>query len=256
MYKGYKLSLSFDKRESYYDRLLIDGKKRNDKIVATVHKNLTAYLRPDGSIDGALLSSDWFPEIQAHAFLSHSHKNEDDAIVLSQILFEQCKIVTFIDSCVWGYCDDLIKILDDRYCISEDKRYYRYSDRNRTTSFVHTLLSTALTKMIDRCECLFFLNTPDSIIPDPKRSETSSPWIYYELLQTQVIRRKKREEGQRMYSSGGILNESLKVVLPADTSHLLPLKYDILKKWIETRPYDSPEQSLDRLYSMTEKRYV
>lgn len=254
MYKGFKLSLQYHLPESKNDRLLEEGWKRNNSIKATIHQNLSQYIRPDGSIDGALLSEDWFPEVQAHVFLSHSHADEDTAIVLSQLLYEKCKITTFIDSCVWGYCDDLIKKLDRRYCLSDDKNLYRYNDRNKTTSFVHSLLNVALTKMIDRCECLFFLNTPNSIIPDPKRSETSSPWIYYELLQTQMIRRKKREQGQRMFSSGGVLNEgAFRPILPADTSHLTTLSNELLEKWIMAESYTCAEQALDKLYSMSQK---
>lgn len=254
MYKGFKLSLQFDTKGTEECRLLEEGKERNNSIKVNIHKNLSQYIRPDGSIDGALLSEDWFPEIQTHVFLSHSHEDEDNAIILSQLLYEHCKIMTFIDSCVWGYCDDLIKILDDKYCLSSDKNHYRYKDRNKTTSFVHSLLSSALTKMIDRSECLFFLNTPNSIIPDPKRSETSSPWIYYELLQTQMIRRKKREQDQRMFSSGGVLNEgAFRPILPADTSHLTTLSNELLEKWIMAGSYSYAEQALDKLYLMIQK---
>lgn len=179
------------------------GKHRHEAQKRLIYDSLPEYLRPNGTVDGAKLEADWFPNIEAHLFLSHSHADEDFAIVLSQLLYDKFKINTFIDSCVWGYCNDLLLNLDKNFCLTSDKKYYKYDLRNYTTGLVHMMLATALTKMIDRCECLFFLNTSNSIVLDPSQCETSSPWIYHELYQSKVICRRQRQPGQKMFYLGG-----------------------------------------------------
>lgn len=60
------------------------------------------------------------------------------------------------------------------------------------------MLSTALVEMIDRTECIMFYNTPNAVsladdldkIKKEKNKVTMSPWIYYELAMTSLIRRK------------------------------------------------------------------
>lgn len=252
MYRGYNLTLQrLDFDTEIYEQLLATGKRRNRIISNTVRNNLRNYLRPDGTIDGALLSSDWFPKINAHLFLSHSHADEELAIALSQWLYDTFGIVSFIDSCVWGYCDNLLKILDEEYADLGDS--YSYKTRNRTTGFVHTLLCTALSKMIDKCECLFFLNTPNSLLPDPNRQETSSPWIYYELFQSSIIRTHRlrtRSFSQKRINEG---LEDFRVALPATISHLFPLNPASLNAWKNLVPHTpyTPYRALDILYTHT-----
>ena len=50
------------------------------------------------------------------------------------------------------------------------------------------MLSTALTQMIDKTECLLFLNTPFSISTSEVVNETESPCIYSELAVTKMLR--------------------------------------------------------------------
>lgn len=67
---------------------------------------------------------------------------------------------------------------------------FDYDKRNYSTSHVHMMLSIALTSMIDACETVFLLNTPQSISleEDIKKEQTSSPWIYHELSTANVMR--------------------------------------------------------------------
>ena len=62
-----------------------------------------------------------------------------------------------------GYCDDLLRQIDNEHCKKEDGKTYDYNLRNYTTSHVHMMLSTALTEMIDKTECIMFYNTPNSV---------------------------------------------------------------------------------------------
>jgi hypothetical protein len=97
---------------------------------------------------------------------------------------------------VWGYCDDLLRQIDDEHCKNNNGNIYDYDCRNYTTSHVHMMLSTALTEMIDNTECIMFYNTPNSvslvddlkIIKNEKKKVTLSPWVYHELAMTSLVR--------------------------------------------------------------------
>ena len=60
--------------------------------------------------------------------------------------------------------DELNKILNNcskiksGYCYSCQCNAFSYN-----LSYVHMMLASALMTMIDKCECVFFLNTPSSI---------------------------------------------------------------------------------------------
>ena len=125
------------------------------------------YLSPCGELKASEIEKDWFPEIKADVFWSHSHKDEKDVIALAGFL-NNLGLTTFIDSCVWGYADDLLKQIDDTYCISKKSSddlidFYSYQKRNQSTTHVHMLLNGALMKMMDNTECLIFLDTPNSL---------------------------------------------------------------------------------------------
>lgn len=123
-------------------------------------------------------------------------------------LYDSFGLTAFIDSCAWGYCDELLKLIDDKYCKHKDGKTYDYQLRNYTTSHVHTMLSAALLEMIDRTECLiFFYNTPQSIYLENElknvsnNQKTLSPWIYNELSATNILQQRKPLRLIRLHES-------------------------------------------------------
>lgn len=106
----------------------------------------------------------------------------------------------FIDSAVWGHANMLLQAIDDKFCLDTARHTYDYQQRNGTTSHVHTMLSTALMTMIDRTECLFFINTPKSLTPRGAAQEagTYSPWIYLELSTSSIVRRRPPEQHRQL----------------------------------------------------------
>lgn len=263
MFKGYKISINqfslpFNHRDTRTDylSLFMRGLENFKESKKSIRSALSSYIRPDGRIDGSAMMSDWFPAVSSHVFLSHSSADKKLAIAFSQWLFENFKIKAFIDSTVWGYADNLLEIIDDTFAWRPDKNDYNYDLRNRTTAFVHNLLSASLSNMIDKCECLMFLNSPNSIIPDPYREETASPWIFYELQQSAVIR--KHKERTRYFSDSTILAEArdFKVSLPAKTDYLTRLNGQNLLDWRDIASlkgtWGHPQKSLDLLYKLTE----
>ncbi len=231
MYRGFKLpELSFNNENEYYEI----GNTLFNALEKLAQESLKYYISTDGVLDGGKMMEDWFPAIEAHVFISHSHNDRDMAITLAGSLKKNFGIISFIDSCIWGFANDLLKIIDQKYCKLQGTNSYSYDLRNFSTSHVHMMLSTALAKMIDKTECLFFLNTPNSIIASEIEEKTLSPWIYSEIETSRMIRITLPERTKLgTFSKGGSvenLNESLKIKYPFNSGHLTELNADNLNK--------------------------
>lgn len=160
MYRGFNLKIENKLEFNHYHST---GMEIFKKLQASVQPRLKEYLIPDGTIDGNKIMNDWFPEVKSHIFLSHSHRDLENAVYIAGILYSKFKILTFIDSTVWGYCNDLLKLIDNKYCKNESGETYDYNKRNYSTSHVHLMLSSSLNKMIDNSEAIFFLNSSNSV---------------------------------------------------------------------------------------------
>jgi len=197
--------------------------------------------------------NDWFPSVKADVFISHSHKDEDLAIGLAGWLKNKLGISSFIDSCVWGYSPELLKKLDKRFCL-KDSGYYDYDKRNITNGHVNMMLATSLTKMIDQCECIIFLNTPNSISCKGciEKDGTESPWIYSEIEATRMLRVNLPERKQMMVKASMedrsiALDEAMSVKYDLDLKHLMLLEKEHIIKWRNCGK--KGVSSLDFLYS-------
>lgn len=152
-------------------------------------------LRSHDVLDAKALADILFPTKQAHIFLCHSHRDEDNAIKFA-ITMEKRDVKVFIDSCVWGCMDELLDIVNEKYSESEvvgDQKYYSHRKCNEASAAVHVLLMTELHRMIDETECFVFLNTKLSVPIGERQLESSrmltlSPWIYSELSFSAQVR--------------------------------------------------------------------
>lgn len=111
------------------------------------------------------------------------------------------------------------------------------------------MLAIALTEMIDNTECVFFLNSPESISSqDTIVNKTKSPWIYHELITTRIVRKQNLERE--------LLRKSLAAKFPrfeyvVSLGHLPLLTQDHLNKWSQLyRTSASDVHPLDILYEM------
>ena len=271
MYRGFNLLLEdncFEKR--YFEAFKEVGSKSFSSQKTSIVKTIKSFVRNDGSLDGSMMQANWFPQIEADIFISHSHKDEDLALALAGWLKVSFGLTAFIDSCVWGYANKLLKMIDNEYCYQKETNTYNYQKRNYSTSHVHMMLSVALTQMIDNTECLFFLNTPNSITPDDTIiKQTESPWIYSEIAATRLIRKRPREEHRlkRMvesFSKGGSPTLRIRQDIPVD--HLTDIDNCVLSNWgnkwqeVYTN-HDFPQYSedlsvhvLDKLYELTKQQ--
>jgi hypothetical protein len=228
-----------------------------------IHSSLKEFVISDEMLSEEDIEGEWFPTLKYDVFLSHSHKDEDVAIEFAGFLYSIFGITTFIDSCVWNYSDELLRIIDNEYCVNKYRSdgkidTYSYSKRNNSTAHVHTILNTALQKMIDRTECIIFLNTPNSVLLDDVINgvSTASPWIYSELLTTRLIRHRKLSEYREELWTESLIHfdekdqNELVVKYNISTDHLTPFTgQDLLWWWKRMNLYNKhAAKALDDLY--------
>ncbi len=252
MHKAYNLDLTVE-RDKKYDI----GLQMYKEFKSTIDSNLAQYRLPNGNLDGTKLSASWFPSIKTDVFISHSHKDFETALTLAGWLYEKHQIISFIDECVWGYSNDLLKAIDKSFCYNSQTELYDYDLRNLSTSHVHMMLSVALSRMIYNTECLFFLNTPNSVRPKDiitpsTKAETISPWIYAEIEMSRLVEKRTPDEHRRVQKSR-IMDSVFSDAMPdisydINTVHLTPLDFDIVKEWLD-QDHPSKFEALNSLYS-------
>ncbi|MCQ2976387.1 MAG: toll/interleukin-1 receptor domain-containing protein [archaeon] len=134
-------------------------------------------------IDGTDLSDALFPINDVDFFVSHNHKDKIIAEKLCQFL-EKLGFTTFIDERVWGSCDAVLNDIDKKYCRMESNpNNFDSSKRNRSTSHVHAMLSSALFTQIVHSKYLLVLNLDNSINNNENLVKSlESPWIYEEII--------------------------------------------------------------------------
>ncbi|PEM52044.1 MULTISPECIES: hypothetical protein [Bacillus cereus group] len=242
MFTGFKLSTDYD-----FEKYGETGNKIFEGHKTEVINELKAFTHSNGRLNGSKMQSNWFPQIEADIFISHSHTDHKQAVGLAGWLMEEFGLVAFIDSCIWGNSRDLLKIIDDTYCLNTDKNTYNYDKRNYSTSHIYLMLSTALTKMIDNTECIFLLNTPNSISTVEVMEQTMSPWIYHEIAMMNLVKKRSLEE-HRLEPIKKTLFEakSLSIMYDVDLGHLHDINQDDLNDWNEK--HARGQYALDTLY--------
>ena len=275
MYAGFNLTFSEDffrrisnqpsERYHHYARIgrgtlqRIPDQKLDDYINRFFNNNTI--------LDANRIQGDWFPYIDADVFISHSHNDKHLAEALAGLLYEDLGLKVFIDSDVWGYADDLLEQMNSKY---SNKRMigtgyvYDYVKCNKVAQHVYIMLLMSIQKMIDNVESVFFLNTENSVnaISGNQISSTYSPWIYSEILCSEIIRKRNKRE----YRSGGYLNEDSSLVhyqtqpiivkYDLDLDHLIDINESVLYKWRENYIENGSRHSnaLDCLYEIISSR--
>ena len=192
-----------------------------------VHPKLDGLLSPD---DGVVKASDlaevWFPTVKARVFLSHSHRDEADALALAAALKTHFGLEAFVDSAVWGYADQLLLRIAKEHCAISDG-LYRFQDTIWSASNVHLMLAHALTQMLCRCECVIFLDTPNALKPSQVvgATDTLSPWIHHELAMSRVLWEQRRRPLLEKVA------KSIQFQYTAETDHLVSLSNVDLWSW-------------------------
>lgn len=260
---------------SFYNRVinpcLEHGRAIYKKHEEEVHNCLAQYITEDGVINGTALKEHWFSISKKDVFISHSHDDINKVIAFAGWLHDAFGLEAFIESCSWGYCDDLLNRIDKRYCYKPKTNTYDYDLRNYTTSHVHMMLSTALTEMIYNTECIIFFNTPQSInmaseldkIKKNSKPSTISPWIYHELSMTTMLQvvephrlRAVLEHRDHFDFAQSAHDERPKIEYDVTKalSEMKTLTDGQLEQWYSEynkSPDIPPEYALDQLYRLT-----
>ena len=261
MFSGFKLDITKEFFGDDFERYKEKGKDNLASKKESIRKAVDTYIKAN-KINGTKLQEDWFPQIEADIFISHSHKDEELALALVGWVKEKFDLDCFIDSCVWEYADNLMEELNARY---SDKRpdttggyLYSHSGCIQVSKHVDTMLTIALQKMIDKTESVFLIKTENSInIGNVEDTKTYSPWIYMEILSSKIIRKKpllvyRKYTGTSKYFAESSQIEELKNALTISYSvslkHLIELNSNALKAWDKECENRNYEYSLDALY--------
>lgn len=259
MYKGYNLSITNTELGAIFSvnsivsrsilasyavvgRSFVDQYKRK----TTELQRTLDFTTVSNVLDGNEIEEVWFPKIDSQVFISHSHADTGLAFTLSGWLKTKFGISSFIDSAVWGYRGDLISKLT--YGLGP-------IDAQKMIEHVDCMLTKSLMQMIDSCECLIFLNTPNSICAKGVIAETYSPWLFYELNTSRYIRENKplryglhkvATVDEAVTNSSGRF--SLKMSHEVPVNHLGRLDAEKLKQWLRAIGDNKGEKALDILY--------
>lgn len=231
MYIGFELkSLNKNSFNGRFEEYFIIGSQNFKIHKTTINSTLKEFINVNGRLNGDKMQSAWFPKIHADIFLSHSHADEDLVIAFAGWLKNIFGLNVFIDSCIWGYSKDLQKIIDGRYSRNDNGKY-NYDKVLYASSQVHMMLNTALMQMIDNCECIIFVNTPNSVKPNEVVDKIVSPWIYSEIGMTKLIKKKSKSNHRYKMLFEDKNFSKLEVEYNIDTDHLTQLSIDDLDNW-------------------------
>lgn len=248
MYRGFKLELL----QNSYSAFLTEGNNLHAEQFNNAKDCLTNFILKGNMLDGSAIQNFWFPQIEADLFLSHSHKDLDQAKALAGWIKATFNLNVFIDSSVWLHAKDLKRELANQYCKIEGSTFYDYDAFSHASTHVDIMLSSALSLMIDKCECLFFLNTPHSVQPYQNMPRTESAWIYNEIGISKSIQKNKPirwlnesiqmvETFSKGFSFDGISYE-------LDLDHLTSISNTELNNWEPSK--NKMEHRLDTLYKL------
>lgn len=277
MFVGFNLKINkdfFSLPEESLDKYKKIGANHLNEYKKNFESDLKKFIIEKNTISGTELQEEWFPQIKADIFISHSHIDEDLALALAGWLNKNFELSCFVDSSVWGYSNDLLEILNSKYSDKRKKNdggdVYSYNSCNKVAQHVNMMLNVALHKMIDKTEAIILLNTSNSVekFEGEKMNKTYSPWLYSELVCSELIRKKPLEEYRTKAIMESIINKQvdnlLKIAYEFSSEHLIDLSQDDLKKWeqqipkprILTSGYDNlgleKEKNLNRLYKLKE----
>lgn len=175
--------------------------KQTLKLNENFTENITNYLKNnDGNILVNDILKEMFPQINdVDIFLSHAHTDSDSIIKFSYFLEKKYNCNIFIDSLVWGNVFDLLKQIDNKYCL-QDNGNYNYQKRNFVTSNLFFILSTALNKMIEYSDYFIFLETKQSTSTILTEQFLNSPWIFSELFFASNVKKTTQPKRNNLFN--------------------------------------------------------
>ena len=243
-------SLDLEKYYHYGEQCLTSHK-------TMLTKTLDQYVDyKNGVIDGDRIEKEWFKEIKADIFLSHSHDDEKLAVGLAGWLKKELGLEAFVDSCVWGYANDILNQINDKFNMirieKDGSKTYSHKKANYAASHIYFMLNSALNNMINKTESFMFINTDHSTFymdQDKATACTLSPWIYSEIVMAntmQRIRPVRPPKVEKRMDQYRVKYERVEIGHRLDFSDFVTIHLGDFKVWKQARTYD--EHPLDTLY--------
>lgn len=245
-------------------RLVINENDAEELLGLSAKHVPIAKRNTNGDVDSVLdtdnanwIMDTWFPQYSADIFLSHSHDDYNLAKKLAA-QFESVGLKVFIDSEVWGYANDLLKEVDNAFCVKSDasdgSKIYSYEKRNQTTAQINIILAHALMRMIDLTECFVFLETQNSAVNACKsKVETMSPWLFHELNVARVVEQRPIKR-RSIFSEGSAMEKLSESVtgfkFTASTQNMSTLSYAELKPLFRNARIQHNMFGSDNLYGV------
>lgn len=262
MFTGYNLKTNGSGQIDFlqYEEL---GRKHLAEQKVEFEKRIEDYVL-NGVADGTQIEKDWFPMIEADIFISHSHSDDRLANGIAGWLNAKFGLKCFIDSCVWNYSDNLLENINSEFSNKRNNPnggyLYDHEKCNVASKHVNIMLSIALQKMIDKTEVTILLNTKNSIsnYGDVYQDATYSPWIYSEIVCTQIVRKKTLSEYRKnmwksIFEHAEMRGDSKEynAIYEVSLDHLSSLNEEILLQWEECYEERKIQYPLDYLYKIS-----
>ena len=212
-------------------------------LKAIVQKNTK-----NGVIDGdAIINEIFNSKPDYDIFISYSHKDQKLAKRLANFLDQEFGLFVFLDCDFWQSSDDLLKEIDNKYCLNEDKKTYDYKKRNFSTSHIHAMLSASIVKTIASSKVCFFLNTKNSIssLDSTIVKKTLSPWIFEEITVAKYLINNTNKKNRVLLEDAKEL--AVDYTLPLNGSQIL--NSSSLNFWLNKYRNNS-KKALDILFSL------
>lgn len=259
MYKGYRLSCKFTEEfytsyESYFDTNLSSNAQSEASVISSIRKIING----TDVINADKIAENVFPKIDCDIFISHAHVDARKAKAIAAYLHKQLGLTCFIDSFAWGNIKDIQSEIDED-CKSGPSTW-NYNLRNRSTSHVHMMLAMSLLDMMDKCECLFLIDSPASISAKSVINDsTMSPWIFMEMFCSKLLRIKLPKRHEVLFeaiANADVLKKDSTDTLPRhiehriDLSHLTKINGSYIASWVKFAKESQCRgaRSLDILY--------
>lgn len=274
MFSGFNLKIKkeFFKSSNEYYRYIKKAKNILNCDINAYKRSLKDYVIIDNidgeCLNGTTIQNNWFPLVEADVFISHSHADKKLANAFAGWLYDEFGLTSFIDSNIWGYVDELLMLINNKYSNRRITPYgsclYNHEKCNKASQHTNIMLLMALQNMIDKVESVFFLNTDQSItvFEDDHMNHTYSPWIYSEIVCTQLIRKRplinyrgKQSIFAESFAKSELPN-NLQIQYDVSLEHLKSLDEYKLNLWNEKYQNGNYTKALDALYEFTYKKQL
>lgn len=255
MYRAFNVALESNKYLGYVNTRQYE----NDKSISL--QKLQKIINSRDIIQAWEIKKLLLPSKRYDIFISHSHKDLELAKGFANYLYLFFNVTCFIDSLYWGNIDELQNELNELHLTYDGvtkKSYYDYEKTLQVAKHADMILASALTEMIDNCECVFFLNTDSSVIRGTEaisKNETYSPWIYHEVFTTTIIQKKQRSKFNESYQfRDNAIKQIPDISCGLDLSGMTVLREEDIFEWEIKINSNKDKHPLDVLYNLNPER--